>query len=112
MEMEGSRIHLATALAIVKIVDTRGNSDCAGNGVGVTEPESEYNGIWNGRGTDENDGHSCFDEKSSPERHAREGTALENADAASNELKGCQFADGPPAWPCLARTTAMEYAST
>ncbi len=111
METEGLRIHLTTVLTIVKTVDARGIPDHSGNRFGATEPESGHNEIRIGRGMDENDGHSCFDERSRTKRHACEGTALENADTASNELKGHKFTDEPPTRTRLARTTAMEYAS-
>ncbi len=81
-------IHPAMTLTIVRTVDARGNSDLSGNGYDTTELESEYNGIWNGCRTDENAGHSCYDERSRPERHTRNGTALEKTDAASNKIKG------------------------
>ncbi len=82
------KIRPAMTLTIVRTVGACGNSDCSENGYDATEPELEYNGIWNGRRTDEDAGHSCYDERSRPERHTCDGAALEKTDAASNKIKG------------------------
>ncbi len=84
----------------------------AEDGFGATEPKSGHNGIRKGCGTDGNDGHSNTDESSRAGEHAREGTAPENLDAASNRIRGHKFKDGRPARSCYVRTKAMKIAST